>query len=550
MFSLLFRQLIRKTRRYFQLNRAAKITTIGLFSVILLFLSLGLFSFFLHAFRFLAQAAYVQNALFLYLSELFLGTVFLLIFASALITGVFGLFSQKNHFLIAVSPSYPYLPLLVFIRMFVTSLWPVLLLVLPALLALAQVFPFSFLPATLTLVTLGVFVAGSVLAALTLILAASRLLLFLRPTLLRRSTLAILTLVFAVSMSASVWQPIRSVHLNTLFQIDATEQTQSSIDPISQAFSRLPSHPLALSFLAVTQKNIPLLVQSLLTLLAYLALLCLPFFLLQKYYLAGWQRFQENHTLARNSRRPLEEALKQAVGPLSALNRKERVIFLRNTRSMTWFGFFCLIWLFQAGSLFILNHQLSEQPRTIPYIVIALHVAATIYFVNMFVLRFALPSFSMEQSLSWLLKSAPLDPRKVFFARAAFYAPLLTLLGLVFTLLQIFFSHSILPAQQALILLVVLVSSITVTLFGLALGAMFPHFETDDPELISTSLPGLAFIFTSLFYGGATAFLAREVLIWHSFTLLILWILLSGALASLCILLPTRSTQASEPPRH
>jgi Zn-dependent protease with chaperone function len=43
--------------------------------------------------------------------------------------------------------------------------------------------------------------------------------------------------------------------------------------------------------------------------------------------------------------------------------------------------------------------------------------------------------------------------------------------------------------------------------FGLGLGAIFPNFDSDDPEVISTSLPGLAFIFGSLFYGGVGAYL-------------------------------------------
>jgi hypothetical protein len=42
---------------------------------------------------------------------------------------------------------------------------------------------------------------------------------------------------------------------------------------------------------------------------------------------------------------------------------------------------------------------------------------------------------------------------------------------------------------------------ILIVTLGLSLGAIFPNFETDDPEVISTSIPGLFFTALSLIYG-------------------------------------------------
>jgi hypothetical protein len=48
--------------------------------------------------------------------------------------------------------------------------------------------------------------------------------------------------------------------------------------------------------------------------------------------------------------------------------------------------------------------------------------------------------------------------------------------------------------------------------YGLGLGAIFPNYETNDPEQLSTSLPGLGFIFGSLAYGGYGTYLFYRLL--------------------------------------
>jgi hypothetical protein len=50
-----------------------------------------------------------------------------------------------------------------------------------------------------------------------------------------------------------------------------------------------------------------------------------------------------------------------------------------------------------------------------------------------------------------------------------------------------------------------LLLTVFVVTLGLVLGAIFPNFDTDDPEVLGTSLPGLAFVFGSLIYGGLGA---------------------------------------------
>ncbi len=539
MFPLLFHHFLRRTAQYFSQNRTAKITTAGLFILLLLSLSAALFSFFLHGFRYLSLSGYFKDAIFLYLSELFMLTIFILVFISALITGLFSLFSGKDKVLLALSPQFSVIPSLILTRMFLASLWPILILVFPSLVALSLVYPLSFFGASCIILALTCFVALAVISALSLIFLIAQMLFFFQRKFLTQGSLVLITLLLSTVFVFAAWQNIRSVSLNSLFAVEALEDTTADIALIQSHFSLLPSHPAALAFFAASHDTPLSLLRNTGIIFLFLCIAFVPFLILRKYHLSLWQHFQESASAQKSSSRSFSSTLTHASGPLDALFRKEIVTFFRNARGMTWFGFFCLIWLIQSGSIFILNHQLSMRPQALPYVVIAFQIAAAIYFVNMFVLRFAFPSFSMEQKMSWVIESAPLSRTKIFLARISFYVPLLVLLGLLFSLLNTFII-TLSPIQSLLVLGVISLASATVTLYGLALGAMFPNFETDDPEFLSTSLPGLTFIFTSVLYGGSIAIALRGDFITGEPYKLILFLFFSLLVSLLSIAIPLR----------
>ena len=538
MFPLLSRHFARRIIRYFSQNRAAKITTASLFLLLLLALSAGIFSFFLHGFRFLSLSGYFKETILLYLSELFMLTVLILTFMSALITGLFSLFSGKDK-LLALSPKFLLIPTLVLSRMFLTSLWPILLLVVPALHALSLSYTVSFSGAFLTIFALTLFVAFAVVSALSCIFLAAKTLSFFQKVLLKKQTLILLVFLISAFLIGIAWQHARSVSLHTLFSVETVEKTVADTTLIRSHFAALPSHPAALAFFAASHDDTGLLFRSIAILAALLGIALIPFLLLRKDHLLFWQHLQETDSAHITRIHSSIGALAHARGPLDALFRKEILAFFRNTRNMSWFGFFCLIWLLQSGSLFILNHQLSERPTVIPYIVITFQVAAAIYFVNMFVLRFVFPSFSMEQKMYWVVESAPIDGSKTFLARASFHVPFMTFLGLLFSLLNTI-TITLSFSEHVLVLGIIGIASATVTLYGLALGALFPNFETDDPEFLSTSLPGLTFIFTSVLYGGCAAVATRNFLVSGEPALLVLFLSSSILIGLLSLSIPLR----------
>ncbi|MDQ5902394.1 MAG: hypothetical protein QG606_610, partial [Patescibacteria group bacterium] len=281
MFPLLFHHFLRRTAQYFSQNRTAKITTAGLFILLLLTLSAALFSFFLHGFRFLSLSGYFKDAIFLYLSELFMLTIFILIFISALITGLFSLFSGKDK-LLALSPKFSLIPTIVLSRMFLTSLWPILILVFPSLVALSLVYPLSFFGASCIILALTLFVALAVISALSLIFLIAQMLFFFQRKLFTQGALVLVTLLLSVLFIFAAWQNIRSVSLNTLFAVEALEETAADISLIQSHFSLLPSHPAALAFFAASHNDPKSLLQNTGIIFLFLCVAFVPFLVLKK----------------------------------------------------------------------------------------------------------------------------------------------------------------------------------------------------------------------------------------------------------------------------
>jgi hypothetical protein len=106
----------------------------------------------------------------------------------------------------------------------------------------------------------------------------------------------------------------------------------------------------------------------------------------------------------------------------------------------------------------------------------------------------------LEKKTAWILASAPLSFRKIFFGKYFFYSSFFVVVGIVMN-----YINSIIlkvPVTHTLYSMVLFVSVIIfIVTMGLSLGAIFPNRETDDPETISTSMPGLFFTALALIYG-------------------------------------------------
>ncbi len=227
--------------------------------------------------------------------------------------------------------------------------------------------------------------------------------------------------------------------------------------------------------------------------------------------------------------------LGRAGGPGSAVLLKETLTFGRDARGVLWFGFILLLWLIQTAVNAIVFRSFAPEPGTGdagPSSVGVLEFGVIVYFVGMLALRFAFPSFSMERRSAWVLAGAPLDLGNVFLAKLLFFAGLFTIFGLVSTFVNVPIIRLSLPVGVIFFLAVIL-SVVAITVLGLGLGAIFPNFETDDPEALSTTLPGLGFILGTLLYGTFGALAIQSILLRGAPGLFVLFFVFSVGLVFL-----------------
>lgn len=501
---------LRALRRSFAENRTAKLLTILGFAGALGVLMRIVYELFWYGFRYLAKDPFFGDALTLYIVELFLLVSFGLVLLSALASGAFTLFRAPDDALVMASPRHASRLGMVAGRMVLSSLWPLLVVIIPALLALDQVFGISLFGSLLALVSVTLLVALAVTLAILSLFGVGILL--ARIGLFSSRRVAFTTGALFVVAALFAWARFRALDLVQFFQARMIDLAVPDLTPIILQFRVFPSHLSAQTIIAALAEDLPralspllLLLLILMAALAVLALLC-------PRYLSLWQRGEERRVDTRFSSRFLASLIPSARSARGALIKKEVVAFVRNTRGMLWFWFILFIWLLQVGASRVMIAGISSEPIAagdMPAIVGVLQFVSVLYFVAMFVLRFVFPSFSAERSTSWITAMSPVALRETFVAKLVFFAGIFTFFALFFALVNVWALG--LPLEADLpVLAMTIIGTLLITTFGLALSAIFPNTETDDPERLSTTLPGIGFMIGSLVLIGAGAFSVHQ----------------------------------------
>ncbi|HLV24895.1 MAG TPA: hypothetical protein VKZ41_01180 [Gemmatimonadales bacterium] len=128
--------------------------------------------------------------------------------------------------------------------------------------------------------------------------------------------------------------------------------------------------------------------------------------------------------------------------------------------------------------------------------------------------RFVLPTVSLEGRTWWLLRSSPMDPRELLWAK--YWTGAIPLLVLALILAAA--TNALLGVEP----FVFYVSVMTITMLALALpalalcvGTFFPHFESESAAQIPTSFGGLLFMLAAIVLVGVVIVLeARPVFAW------------------------------------
>jgi hypothetical protein len=516
---LILKSQFTRTKRFFRTRRLAKLITVGLFCLVFALFSVGVYLFFREGFGYLQNDNYFFRATSLYVYEIFFLLIFILIAASTVITALFRLFKNKNDGWLMASPGYRDLPKAVFWQSAIATAWPIIFVVLPALVALGQrgiigIFGlfFSLLSIivfalfTTALIFIVIFAAGLMLARLEKYSKAA-------VASFRFLTLSVI-LLFAIYLGL-IWTGSSHTDLVHIFRASEFTEPSAGTDLIATRFRLLPSHLAASQLLAwqINDGGSALLYFFLLDILALFSVII--FYPLANSILPLWQLFQEEYRgSGAHPDGPRWPVFNFNRGQLATIFSKEMIYSFRNPRNLLWLLFLALIWLLQTGLNLILARNISRHDLgglTVPTLVQVLQFVTSIYFLAALALRFVLPSFSSEKKTAWILSSAPLKPAKIFIAKFSFFLVLLSALGLSIGYSNTAFFENRLFASLSTFLTFFSAIFFLVTL-ALSLGFLFPNHETADPSVISTSLPGLIFIFVSLAYGALGGWLLYSLL--------------------------------------
>jgi ABC-2 type transport system permease protein len=113
--------------------------------------------------------------------------------------------------------------------------------------------------------------------------------------------------------------------------------------------------------------------------------------------------------------------------------------------------------------------------------------------------RFVFPAMSLEGRMLWLLRSSPLDVRRLFWTK--YWVGTVPLLLVAMPL--ILFTNFALKASPFIMALTsVSMVGITcaLTALGLGFGALYPNFDTENAAEIPTSFGGLLFMMAAVLY--------------------------------------------------
>ncbi len=231
----------------------------------------------------------------------------------------------------------------------------------------------------------------------------------------------------------------------------------------------------------------------------------------ERLFLRGWTKAQEGRQARLTQRALWERALAAVTAIFPQQTRvivaKEVKAFFRDTSQWSQ-----LILLLALVVVYVYNFSvlpLQGSPLVTFYfknVIAFLNLALAAFVIASVAARFVFPSFSGEGRAFWLMKTAPLPARRIWWAK--FWVGLVPLL--VFGEVLVLATNSYLRVMPFMMWLS------AGTLFGmvfpivalaLAVGAAYPNFDADNAAKIAASAGALVYMVLCMSFIGAVVFL-------------------------------------------
>jgi hypothetical protein len=506
---------IQKLKKYYESKFAAKIITTMLFLGVFGFIGSGVYAFFVSGLRLINFEAEegIRLSLNLFLYEQFFLILTGVLIISALVSSLFSLFKGSNDMFFMSSPKYRAFPTITLIRSLGHSFLPLCILFAPAIMAFNRVYHISTISMLLLSATTIVYLFLINCSTITLVLFIGHIYYKISEKIksipFSFKGLVSIIMVLLLGFIAYVWRQAANIDLVSIFKANS-DADALSVQTIIDEFSFLPTHPLAMEFFHIQLKDLAGGALCLIFILSAAVVVTLIFSKASYLHYKMWQKMQEvssKPTEGKQGGLPFFSYTFSGSTTL-ALFKKEALISTRNWKGVVWFMFLLTIWLLQIAANIVLEKNIYRQSTDISekkILLESLQFLIAIYFTSAFTLRFVFPSFSTEKKTAWILGTAPISFSKIFYGKLIFFGAILTGVGILMNYLNsAVLGVSFSTALYSMSLFVA--TLIFIVVLGLSMGALFPNTESDDPEIISTSIQGLLFTAFALIVGSLSAY--------------------------------------------
>ena len=225
----------------------------------------------------------------------------------------------------------------------------------------------------------------------------------------------------------------------------------------------------------------------------------------QRMYAEGFSRAQEGAEVREGEgarRQRLERALRMYSPTTRSLVVKDIRTFFRDTTQWSQ-----LILLAVLVTIYIYNVRVlplfsgEDVGFFLTNVVSFLNLGLAGFVLAAIAARFLFPAVSLEGRTLWLLRSSPLDLRRLLWSKYWVGVVPLLVVALALTLgTNIILRVS--GFMMALSLITIALLTFGIASLALGFGALFPKFDTDNAAEISTGFGGLVFMMTATTYLG------------------------------------------------
>jgi ABC-2 type transport system permease protein len=232
---------------------------------------------------------------------------------------------------------------------------------------------------------------------------------------------------------------------------------------------------------------------------------------LARLFLSGWSKAQEGRQ-ARFTQKPLwERVFASVTAPFPAQTRlimiKELKTFFRDTSQWSQ-----LILLLALVVVYLYNFsvlQFSKNPLVTFYfknVLSFLNLALAGFVIASVATRFVFPSFSLEGRAFWVVKTAPLSLKRLWWAK--FWTGLVPLLVLgEFLVIATNYYLRVAPFMMWLSAGTLFGMIFAIVALALAVGATYPNFEADNAAKVAAGAGGLVYMVLCMSFIGVVVIL-------------------------------------------